>query len=220
MDQVDAYVRTLEAQSYFLGKQNVWFEIVSQESSTMVNLFVPIENDEAMEIEILTDFHSTRSMKVSLENPQGTEEMLQYGADDIITDGKTYQMVVSNAYEITGDTMTQKLNNGTTVEYLLPSTTAVYAFNIKMISLWGDEVVIEQAQYIPNNSKEVFEALDSSIQSMKYTNIIGKTVVESESGDLFFVAYNPSANSINYDGVLKLKIKGEENWITIQVDLN
>ncbi len=219
LDQVDTYIRTLEAQGYFLGKQNVWFEILSNEPSTMVNVFMPIENDELKEIEIITDLYSPRSMKVSLENPKGTKSMLQYEAEDIITDGKTYQMLVSKAYEITGDTMVQKTASGEE-EFLLPSTTAVYAFNIKMISLWGDKIVIEEAQYIPDNSKEVFTALDSSIQSMKYSNIIGREVVEEESGDLFFVTYNPASGSISYKGVLKLKIKGEENWITIQVDLN
>lgn len=219
LDQVAAYTRSLESQGYFLGKQNVWLEILSNTPTTMVNIFVPIENDLAENVEILTNFKTPNSMKISLKNPKGDQTLLQYAAEDIITDGKTYQMVVSKAYEITGDRMTQKTSNGLE-EYLLPSTVSVYALNIKMVSLWGDEIVVEKAQYIPENSNETFEALDSSIQSMKYSNIIGKTVKDSDTGDLFFVAFNPNDSKMSYKGVLKIKVKGQENWITIQVDLN
>ncbi len=219
LDQVDSYVQRLEEQSYFLGKQNVWFEILSNEPTAIVNLFVPIKDGSLTEIGIKTDLQSEKNMKVSLSNPQGTSDLLQYEAEDIITDGKTYQMVVSTAYEITGDMMTEK-SGDTESEYLLPSTTAVYAFNIQMVSLWGDTVVIEKAQYIPDGSTEIFEALDSSIQSMKYENIIDKEIAEKGTGDLFFVAYNPQESPVSYKGVLKLKVKGDENWIVIRVDLN
>ncbi|MFV0479125.1 MAG: hypothetical protein ACK5LZ_00935 [Anaerorhabdus sp.] len=219
LDEVGTYVQTLESQMYFLGKQNVWFEVVSNSNSVMVNVFVPVEDETLTEIELKTDLYAPKTLKIDLSEKTGTAEMLQYEAEDIITDGKTYQMVVSNAYEITGDTLTQTTVSGST-EYLLPSTTAVYSFNIQMISLWGDSVVIEEAQYIPDNSNETFEALDSSIQSMKHSNIIGVEVTEEDNGDLFFVAYNPVTSSISYKGVLKLKIKGESNWIAIQVDLN
>lgn len=219
LDQADSYIKQLEDKSYFLGKQNVWYEILSNENSTMVNIFIPIKDKNAKEITLSTDLDPDQEMKINLSNSKGTAEMLQYKADDIITDGKSYQMKVSSAYPITGDYMSQKTANGE-IEYLLPSTVEIYAFNIEAVSLWGDTVVIEEAQYVPSNSKEVFTALDSSIQSMKYQNIIGKQVVEKDTGDLFFVAYSPVESPVTYKGVLKLKVQGSDNWIVINVDLN
>lgn len=219
LDQVDNYVKQLEDKSYFLGKQNVWYEILSNENSTMVNIFIPIKDKNAKEITLVTDIEPDKEMKINLSNTKGTPEMLQYKADDIITDGKSYQMTVSSAYPITGDYMSQKTANGE-IEYLLPLTVEVYSFNIEAVSLWGDTVVIEEAQYVPTNSKEIFTALDSSIQSMKYQNIIGKQIVEKDTGDLFFVAYSPIESPVTYKGVLKLKVQGNDNWIVINVDLN
>lgn len=214
LGEVDSYVTKLENQSLFLGKQNVWYEILSNENQTMVNIFVPIKDKNAKEI-ILNNDLGIDALEIKIGNSKGTAEMLQYQADDIITDGKTYQMTVSSAYPITGDTMYQ--NNQ---EYLLPSTVEVYAFNIQAVSLWGDTIVVEEAKYVPENSKEVFNALDSSIQSMKYSNIINKQINEKDTGDLFFVAYSPIESPVTYKGVLQLKIKGSDNWVTINVDLN
>lgn len=214
LGDVDTYVTALEKQSLFLGKQNVWYEILSTENSTMVNIFVPIKDKNAKEITLTNDL-GVDEIKIKIASPKGTAAMLQYQADDIITDGKTYQMTVSSAYPITGDTMYQ--NNQ---EYLLPSTVEVYSFNIQAVSLWGDTIVIEEAKYVPENSSEVFKALDSSIQSMKYSNIIDKKISEKDSGDLFFVAYSPNESPVTYKGVLQLKIKGSDTWVTINVDLN
>ncbi|MFV0380201.1 MAG: hypothetical protein ACK5KQ_05170 [Anaerorhabdus sp.] len=219
LDDVDFYIDELQKQQCFLGKQNVWQEIVSSEATTMVNVFVPIKDNNISEIEIETDFNTPRSMSVSLKNPKGTKEMLMYEADDIVTDGKTYQMKVSEAFDITGDTMIQTID-GESTEYLLPSTVSVYAFKVTMVSLWGDSVIIEEAQYIPDSSNEVLIAMDSSIQSMKYSNIIGNEVIESDSGDLFFTAYNPIEEKVSYRGILKLKLKDQKDWVIINVDLN
>ena len=127
-------------------------------------------------------------------------------------------MSVSSAFEITGDYMSQTIN-GVSSEYLLPSTVQVYTFNLETVSLWGDTVEIENAQYVTTDNN-VFEALDSSIDSMKYTNILGKQIKDKDKGSLFFVAYNPIDNPVTYKGVLKLKVKGSDSWISINVDLN
>ena len=63
---------------------------------------------------------------------------------DVITDGRSYQMTVSEAREITGEPLYQTVN-GVQQEYLLPSTTKVYAFKVQAVSLWGDTIVIEEA---------------------------------------------------------------------------
>ena len=142
-----------------------------------------------------------------------------YKSGDVITDGRSYQMTVSEAREITGEPLYQTVN-GVQQEYLLPSTTKVYAFKVQAVSLWGDTIVIEEAQYVPQDSSEVFEALGADITSISGTNMIGQEISDQQSGDLFFYAYDPDDHPITYTGVLKLKIQGQDNWITINVNLN
>lgn len=215
LNEVDTYVNALESHSYYLGKQNVFFELVSKDTKYFVNIFIPVKDKNANEITVDCDFGKNKTMTFDMSRRKGTQEMLSYVSDDLITDGKTYQLRVSSAYEITGEELTQN-----EMEFILPSTVAVYCFNVEAMSLWGDEIVIEKAIYVPDQGKETFEALDASIRSMKHPNILGTKVKESETGSLFFMTFNPVDNPVTYKGVLKLTIKGSDNPIEIRVDLN
>lgn len=208
------YVNQLESKSYFLGKQNVWFELVSVENEYFSNIFIPINDKNLETIEVTNDIDQS-VMTFDLSNNLGTKEMLQYEANDIISDGKTYQIQVSSAFDITGEQLYQN-----DMEYLVPSTVGIYCFNLDVISLWKDTIVIEEAYYYPDNSEEVFKALDSSVSAMKHENIIGKEITAKSSGSLFFEAYNPMNNPITYTGVLKLKVSGSDTLIEVNVDLN
>ena len=64
-----------------------------------------------------------------------------------------------------------------------------------------------------------FEALGAEYESEKYENILGKSIQEKDSGVLFFVTYNPGKEPMSYKGTLKLKIKGQENWIDVKVNV-
>ncbi len=217
LDETDAYVSKLEDNSLYLGRQNVWFSLISQDSTYNANLFVPVADLTADSVTLSCDFGDNADMQISLADPQGTREMLQYQADDIITDGKTYQLTVSDAFEITGEYLYQT-NGNVQSEYLLPSTTKVYAFQIDAVSLWGDDIIIREAEYV-TSSGDTFTALDSSIQSMKLTNILDRTISESDTGYLFFYAFDPDDHPVTYTGVLKLRLE-DSSWITINVDLN
>ena len=110
--------------------------------------------------------------------------------------------------------------NGQDQEYLLPSTTRVYAFEVDAVSLYGDTISLESAQYVPANSSEVFDALPLEVHTLKFQNILGKTISDTSSGYLFFYAYDPEDHPITYTGVLKLKVSGQDTWITVNVNLN
>lgn len=218
LDQVDSYVEKLEKQSYFLGRQSVWFSLISEDPTYQANIFVPVIDKKADSVTIIKDFGEEKEMTVSLKKT-GDRQMLTYHAEDIISDGKSYQLVVSEAYEITGDYLYRN-TGGMETEYLLPSTTKVYAFKIDAVSLWGDTLVIEAAKYIPGQQSEEFEAMDASVRSMKYANILGQPIQEKSSGYLLFYAYDPDDHPVSYTGILKLKLKDKEQWIDIAVNLN
>ena len=197
-----------------MGKQNVWFELVSVENEYFSNIFIPINDKNLETIEVTNDIDQN-VMTFDLSNNLGTKEMLQYEANDIISDGKTYQIQVSSAFDITGEQLYQN-----DMEYLVPSTVGIYCFNLDVISLWKDTIVIEEAYYYPDNSEEVFKALDASVSAMKHENIIGKEITAKSSGSLLFEAYNPMNNPITYTGILKLKVSGSDTLIEVNVDLN
>lgn len=218
LNQVDEYVNDLESNALFLGKQNVWFEIISQEKSVISNIFIPIDDKEAEEISVMNDFNND-VLVFKLNSPTGTKELLSYQPDDVITDGKTYQMKVSSAFEITGDTITRTYSDGYSEEYISPSTAQIHAFKVDAVSLWGDQLVIESAVYTVKETNETFKAFNEQFGTMKYQNLINKMITDTDSGVLFFETLNPGENPITYQGVLKLKIKGQENEIIINVDL-
>lgn len=213
LNEVNDYINKLEAKSYFLGKQNVVYDLISNDTTYFANIFIPVLSKASKAVEVKVDFND-QTLKFDLDSHIGDISLLSYKADDIITDGKTYQMKVSSAFEITGEYMSQ--NN---TEYYLPSTVKVYAFKLETVSLWGDTITIENAQYVTEKN-DVFEALDSSIQAMKFENMIGKKIKDKDTGTLFFVAFNPIDNPITYNGVLKLKVSGSDTWISINVKLN
>ena len=219
LGNVNSYVTALEANNYFLGRQNVWFSIVSEDTSCDANIFIPVNDSSLASVTVSSDFAGNKDIVLDLSNPTGTEDMLKYQADDVITDGKTYQMKVSKAFDITGDPFYQTVN-GTDEEYYLPSTTKEYAFKVEVVSTWGDPIVLEAAQYVPEGSEEVFDAMDETIHTEKLTNLLGRTVQDNDTGYLLFYAYNPDTNPITYTGVLKVKLKGNDTWITINVDLS
>ena len=219
LNDVDYYVNELESHSLYLSKENVWFDLVSNESEYFVNIFIPYDNKQQQKLEVLVNIDDNESLKFNLDQKINTNDNLYYEAEDIISDGETYQMVLSKAFNITGDDITRIYEDGYKENFLYPATAELYAFKVKAVSLFGDSVEIESAKYIVNDSNNEFEAMNSQFTSMKYNNIIGKIIEEEEEGILLFMTLNPEQEPITYNGKLKLKLVGEEEYITINVDL-
>ena len=147
------------------------------------------------------------------------KELFIYESEDIITDGKTYQMSVSNAFEITGEQFIRTSDSGLVEDYTFPSTTRLYAFNLEVVSLWGDEVVIESAKYIVDGTDVEFDALVKNIVPQKYDNIIGSTINDKTKGTIIIATYTNTEDELSFKGKLKLKLSNNDNYIDIIVDL-
>lgn len=216
LNDVESYVKQLEENSFYLGKQNVVFSLVSDQQQYFANIFIPVKDKESKTVTLYNAFND-ESIQFNLNDKLGNTSQLIYKADDIISDGKTYQMKVSQAFSITGIPLYEMIN-GQEFDYLLPSTVEVYNFVVEAVSLWGDEIVIEKATY--KTDKDEFIALEKNIFAEKYSNILGKTITEKDSGSLFFIAYNPIENPVTYKGVLQLQLKGSDTVINVEVNLN
>lgn len=220
LNDVEEYVKYLNGNALSIGKQGVVFDsIISKDTSVVTNLFVPIRDKNAKEAKLSIDFGGNSDITLDLSKPKGTKEMLGYVANDIITDGKTYQIQVSEAFAITGEDMFLKWDDGVIEQQYYSSNAEIYAFQIETVSLWQDEIEIESATYTIDGSKSKFDALDYRFYSMKRDNILGKKIKIKEKGTLFFVALNSQENPLTYKGILRLKIKGQEELIEINVDL-
>ena len=193
LSETSAYVNQLEKSSLYLGKKNVWFELISSQTNYLARIFIPVKDNTLSSISLESDLKNSHVMKFDLENPKGTAEELGYVADDIISDGKTYQMKVSNAYRIS-DEFTRTYESGYTEAYLLPSSAEVHGFYVEAVSLWGDAVEIESAYYQVHGSSEKFEALNGQFTTQKYDNIVNSSITDKDAGytvDEFIEAVKP-----------------------------
>ena len=218
LSDVDSYVEQLEKNSLFLGKKNVWFELVSSETNYLANIFIPVKDDALSSVSLSSDFKKSHVMKFDLSEVVTSKEELGYEEDDIISDGKTYQMHVSGVYLIS-DEITRTYESGYSEAYLLPSNAEVHGFYVEAVSLWGDAVEIESAWYQVAGSSEKFEALSGQFTTLKYKNIVNSEITDKEKGFIFFVTLNPEDQPIVYKGTLYLNVKGASQPIQIQVDL-
>ncbi len=218
LSETSAYVNQLEKSSLYLGKKNVWFELISSQTNYLARIFIPVKDNTLSSISLESDLKNSHVMKFDLENPKGTAEELGYVADDIISDGKTYQMKVSNAYRIS-DEFTRTYESGYTEAYLLPSSAEVHGFYVEAVSLWGDAVEIESAYYQVQGSSEKFEALNGQFTTQKYDNIVNSSITDKDAGYIFFVTLNPEDAPISYQGTLILHLKNQQQPIQIQVNL-
>lgn len=218
LSAVDKYVSKLENNNLFLGKQNVWFELVSSNTNYIARIFIPIDSKSLTEVSVKTDFGNNKEMKFSLSDPKGNADDLKYEADDIISDGKTYQMIVSNAYKIS-DEFTRTYSDGYSEPFLIPSTAEIHGFEIECVSLWGDEIIIEEAYYVTDGKTDEFEGLNSQFSCLKYNNIVGQKITDKDTGFVFVVTLNPNSEPITYSGTLYLRFKGSDSFIQVKVDL-
>lgn len=218
LNDVSEYVFQLEKNNLYLGKQNVWFELISSSTNYLAKIFIPVKDSSLKTVSLSSDFENTFVMKFDLTNPAGVKEDLGYEAEDIISDGKTYQMKVAKAVKIQ-DNFTRTYEDGTTEEYMLSSTAEIHAFYVEAVSLWGDVVEIEEAWYQVEGSSDQFEAFSGQFTTKKYENIMNKQITDRQGGYIFFVTLNPENEPIEYHGTLQLKLKGSEQTIQIQVNL-
>lgn len=211
LNDVNDYISELADLSVFLGKVGVDFDIESEETSAVFSLFVPLKDKQLEEIDIIFD-----EQKISIdlfENVTGTAEQLGVVHDEGITDDKTFKVTVSAAIDITGEALYQNNEIST-----YPSTAQLMAFRLILESLNGDPIVIEEAEYITEETSDTFVALDGTYErTEKRVNIISVSTTTSTNGYLLFMTLNPERVQISYTGILRVKINGV--WSSVEIDL-
>ncbi|MDR1795547.1 MAG: hypothetical protein LBR25_09155 [Erysipelotrichaceae bacterium] len=212
LSNVDAYLEAMQEANLYVGKKNVAFELNLTGGNQIVNLFIPITTNQST-LSLQTPFENAKfdfDLKVAAIT-DSTD--FYYVPTETVSDGETYEIIVTNAFEITGEVL---YRDGFEDSY--PSTAQLYAFTVEIKSLSDESIVIEKAQYT-TSSGIVFEALDETYSTEKRFNIMGVTVSQSDKGCLLFITLNPDQQPIVYTGELLLKLKGSDEWIRVQVTL-
>ncbi len=220
LDETDEYVARLEEHSYYLGRQNVWFSLVSQKDEYDANIFIPVRNPEAETVSLYCDFGNPDDMVFELsEDAVSDASSLYYADEDVITDGRTYQMKVSAARDMSGERFFTVNEDGSETPYPIPTYERVFAMQVEAVSLWGDTVTVESAEFVPYGSTETIRALASEIRSSKLANMIAHPIRDRETGYLFFEVYGFPEDEIDFSGTLNLKLQDSDTWITVNVNL-
>ncbi len=212
---ISGYVKSLEENNLYLSKLDIFFDEFIDSEEYFVTMFIPYERAK----DTLTIRAYDNEIIFDLDQNLETIDNLFYQSDDIITDNENYNITISNAFEITGDKIERVYEDGYREDFLYSSNSEIYAFKVDVESISDNEVVIESATYYVDNSTLSFNALNSSFIPMKYDNIIGKDIMDTDNGIFMFITNNPSKEAITYKGYLEIKIKGQDELITVKVDL-
>ena len=214
LSEVDFYLSAMTEKSLYVGRRQVVFEIRSEESEVLVNLFIPIKDKALQKLSLtLPEELGVVEFDLSMNVSEKNDEFV-YNADEVITDGSRYSMTVSSAFEITGESLYFQ-----DVLEIYPSTAELHAFYLDIESLSGEELIIEDAKYVEGDNGSEFQALGMGYSTEKRDGIIGKVFTSKETGCLFFITLNPERLPITYTGDLYIKLKGLDYWVKVQVGL-
>ena len=193
LNAVESWEKKLEEHSYYLGRRNVMFSLVSDKDRYDAALFIPIKDADKKSITLSSDLAGIEDMVIDLEKNVITDGSSLYAEKkegEVISDEETYSMVVMDALDITDEMLYMEAADGSRMQYRIPATNRGY------------------------------HALDGSIRSMKETNLIGRSIVTEDRGFLFFEVYGPEYSPVTYRGVLFLYLEGKDEPLHINVNLN
>lgn len=207
LSDVQSYVTTLEENQFYLGKKNVWFSLPTT-SSFDGNIFIPVTDTSLTSIDLT---YNDQTVTLDLTNNQANIQDLMFNSTkDTFTDDKTYEMSVSDIFEITDQDMYED-----DTQLVLPSSARVFTFKVTVESLENNAVEVTSAS-LEDDSGFTAEAEGSSVKSMKYENMIGKTINEKDEANLFFIVLDHENKLQVTTGTLTINLNGVETPIEIR----
>lgn len=210
LNNTESYTSKLQAQGYSMSKLGTTSSVKSNESALTVKLLIPVtKKSDSLTI---TNLNNSKQISIDLTVNAGDINDFKSSTGGTITDGKTYDIYVSNAY-----VSTSMYREG--VEYSYPSTVKVYTFKLEVNELAQEGVSIEKAYFIPSGSDTEYQALGSSFSSMKEDNIIGVPLKANDSYALFFEMFNPDESGITYKGTLQLVFSNSNQVVEISTSM-
>lgn len=205
------YNEVLEMNNYFISKAGVDFKIENKDRVVDVNLFIPLKKG--------TDhlFLEYKNQKIEFNNLITKKRNIDNLKDSSLnfSDNFSYRLNYIHNFDASASQMFMK-----NLEYNSPSSVKTYAFEFILESLNKNNIYIEQAYFIDDESKEKFTVLDKDFTNDKYLNLFNLNTTEIKKGYLFIEAYNPFEEPINYKGKLFIKLNTSDDFIEIETIIN
>ena len=212
LNSVFNYKKKIQEYGVNMGELNVVDEVNSENGTYSCNILIPFHSSEgtltltnSLGGEITFDLSSNVKTIKELAGKEEKEE--KQGTEVQNENNKLY---VSDSF-----VSTMMKHNGE--DYEPGSTTRIYTFKLNVVEVDG-LVTIEKAEFIPEGSDEVCEALEEGYYSEKVENIISKQLKVGENGALFFQMYS-NDEAPNYNGTLRLKFSNSDKWVEIPTTL-
>ncbi len=215
LSDYEKYVKKLNENSYDLKVKGVAYTIENTSKDTIATLFVPFTKN--FDQITLTDTKSGVMIRFNTkENVSQLKELKAIEVDpkedgtDIRDKTGEYDIHVSGSF-----ISTMMMKDGS--DYSFPSSSNIYTFKLKVNSA-NKGVSITDAQFVSSAKGTVYSALDSSYESMKEDNILGKDLSEVNSSAALFFEVENSGN-VDYSGTLRLKFSDSSEWVEISTEL-
>lgn len=208
LTDVQSYISKIEENGFYVGKKNVWFSLPA--TSFTGNIFIPVLYKNAESIDVT---YNEQNVTLTLSDHKADiKQLLMNSSKDTFTDDATYEMSISDMFEITGDDIYE---DGT--QLVLPSSARIFSFKVTVTSL-SENVVNVTGASVMDDSGWSATAEGSSISSMKYENMIGKTVQEKDEANFFFIVLDQEQRYSVTTGTLSITIDGVETPIEIRYE--
>lgn len=211
LNKVNDYVKKLEESSLFLGKENVVFTVNSNQREVTASLFVPYKK-QGNEL-LLQDKRSQKTFRLDLRRDPESIEILRNRSNQDIHVGDT-------VFHISDSFISDRVSfEGH--DYGYPSSVQIYTYQVEVKSLAADSFLVESASFIANGSKEEILALGQGYKSIRkdLSSLVGQILHVGDQGALMFEVYSPNDETIDMNGVIRLKLKGIEKPIEILSNL-
>lgn len=206
LNNIASYISKFQEAGYSIAKLNLADSIKSDSSEMKIRLFIPVT--KRTDSLVLNNMLNSEQITFDLSKEAKDIEEFKNTSGEVISDGKSFDIYVSNAYVSTSMYRDSQ-------EYTYPSTIKVFTYKLNINKLEKEGISIEEAYFIPDGTDEKYKALDASFSSLKDDNIIGIPLKVNDTYALFFELYNPDENNITYNGKLQLKFSNSEQIVEV-----
>ena len=202
LNDVSKYLNVLNEKGYKVNKLGIVNTIVSQDKEYTCKVFIPFKTN-SYTLRVLNS-QDASMIEFNLDKNVYDISSIKFDTQQQIEVGNT-NVTVSSCY--VSDMM---MHND--VSYNSSALTN-YTFKIYVNSV-EDNVTIEDAKFIRNNTDEVLDCLGEEYRSIKDVNCLGKKLVLGDNGALFFETSAREDNP-DFSGYLMLKFSNSQDWVKI-----
>lgn len=217
LSEVDSYKEQLQAQNFDFETKQIVTELSNEKNEYDANIFIPTKAKDTTKVTLSCDLDGVKDIEFvfDMETPTPSIEPSEEPTPTPTVDPDgPYEIILSSSFEITGEL----LYGPNELEYSLPSTARVFALPISVISNDGNAYTIDSATF-QEDTYGLVNALNGTVHSSKYANMLNVQVTDSNEGYLFFVLLDSEHTNAQYHGIFTIHLAGADYTYTLETNL-